>query len=216
MHYCAGADLATSRAAPLLARSRAYLSVGHDEYWTYAQRAAIEAARDRPRGLHLNFWSANEAYWAVRLERSRYDAADAAEEEEPPRTLVCYKEAQSVAKLDPLPDEWTGTFRDARPINPRGAMPENALTGTMFAANAQRHDPLIVDGARFGRHRAWRGTAARAQADEISPYISPVSPCIPLYLPISPYISPGGRGGRERSSTPAAGAHGGPAWARVG
>jgi len=119
----------------------------------------------------------------VRLERSRYDAADAAEEEEPPRTLVCYKEAQSVAKLDPLPDEWTGTFRDARPINPRGAMPENALTGTMFAANAQRHDPLIVDGARFGRHRAWRGTAARAQADEISPYISPASPYISPYLP---------------------------------
>ena len=83
----------TRRAAPLLARSRAYLSVGHDEYWTYAQRAAIEAARDRPRGLHLNFWSANEAYWAVRLERSRYEAADAAEEE-PPRTVVCYKETQ--------------------------------------------------------------------------------------------------------------------------
>ena len=118
----------------------------------------------------------------MRLERSRYEAADASEEE-PPRTLVCYKEAQSVAKLDPLPDEWTGTFRDARPINPRGAMPENALTGTMFAANAQRHDPLIVDGARFGRHRAWRGTAARAQADEISPCISPVSPYISPYLP---------------------------------
>jgi len=165
LHYCAGADLATPRAAPLLARSRAYLSVGHDEYWTYAQRAAIEAARDRPRGLHLNFWSANEAYWAVRLERSRYEAADAAEEE-PPRTVVCYKETQSVAKLDPQLDEWTGTFRDARAVNPRGAMPENALTGTMFAANAQRHDPLVVDGARFGRHRAWRGTAARAQADE--------------------------------------------------
>lgn len=101
----------------------------------------------------------------MRLERSRYEAADA-EGDEPPRTLVCYKEAQSVAKLDPQPHEWTGTFRDARPINPRGAMPENALTGTMFAANAQRHDPLLVDGGRFGRHRAWRGTAARAQAEE--------------------------------------------------
>ena len=101
----------------------------------------------------------------MRLERSRYEAADAAAEE-PPRTLVCYKETQSVEKLDPQPEEWTGTFRDARPINPRGAMPENALTGTMFVANAQRADPLVVDGARFGRHRAWRGTAARAQADE--------------------------------------------------
>jgi hypothetical protein len=118
----------------------------------------------------LNFWSANEAYWAVRLERSRFEAAGT-EAAEPPRTLVCYKETQSISKLDPEPAEWTGTFRDARPINPRGAMPENALSGTMFVANAQRHDALVVDSARFGRHRAWRGTAVAvaAQPEQAGP-----------------------------------------------
>ncbi|KAH8044807.1 hypothetical protein JL720_16925 [Aureococcus anophagefferens] len=74
--------------------------------------------------------------------------------------MVIYKETQSLEKLD-APGEWTGTFRDARAVNPRGAMPENALTGTMFAANAQRVDPVVLDGARFGAHRAWRGTAVR-------------------------------------------------------
>ncbi|KAH8078449.1 hypothetical protein JL720_9640 [Aureococcus anophagefferens] len=86
------------------------------------------------------------------LERNGYDG-DA-------RTMVIYKETQSLEKLD-APGEWTGTFRDARAVNPRGAMPENALTGTMFAANAQRVDPVVLDGARFGAHRAWRGTAVR-------------------------------------------------------
>jgi len=147
VHYCSGADLADAATADdVLSRSRAYVSVGHDEYWTYEQREALE--RWRSRGLHLNFWSANEAYWAV-----RFPKGDA-------RTMVIYKETQSLEKLD-APGEWTGTFRDARAINPRGAMPENALTGTMFAANAQRVDPVVLDGARFGAHRAWRGTAVR-------------------------------------------------------
>ena len=114
--------------------------------FSVSQRDAIERARRR--GVHLNFWSANEAYWAV-----RFPKGDA-------RTMVIYKETQSLEKLD-APGEWTGTFRDARAINPRGAMPENALTGTMFAANAQRVDPIVLDGRRFGAHRAWRGTAVR-------------------------------------------------------
>ena len=92
------------------------------------------------------------------------DAEDVAND--PPRTLVCYKETQSLTKLDPLEGSWTGTFRDARPINPRGAMPENALSGTLFAANAQRVDSLVVDARAFGLHRIWRNTSVGAAAAE--------------------------------------------------
>ena len=183
IHYCTGADLAVpARSGPLLARSAAYLSVAHDEYWSYEQRAAIEHARDT-NGLHLNFWSANEAYWAIRFEPSVYhdkqqvgvraDGAAAGADEDaedvandPPRTLVCYKETQSTTKLDPEPGSWTGTFRDSRPINPKGAMPENSLSGTMFVANAQREDYLVIDAKRFGMHRAWWGTQVREFADK--------------------------------------------------
>jgi hypothetical protein len=110
--------------------------VGHDEYWSWEQRRAVETARDAW-GVHLNFWSANEAYWAVRFEPSalaqpgggkaggaqagggqvgeRLGKAGAmgggavagkeVEDEEPGRTMVCYKETQDVNKLDPMPGE---------------------------------------------------------------------------------------------------------------
>ena len=66
------------------------------------------------------------------------------------RTIVSYKDSQSLVKLDPMPSEWTGTFRDGRPINPLGADPENALTGTIFTVNAWRHDSLEVPSGRYG------------------------------------------------------------------
>ena len=198
LHYAAGADMySPRRAARLLRHSKAYLSVGHDEYWSYPQREAIERARAE-RGVGLSFWSANEAYWAIRFEvgrvgmPSRLDttqqnarlhppttpyerAQEAAEEGELGRTLVCYKETQSVDKLDPEPGAWTGTFRDARPINPRGAMPENALSGTLFAANAQRVDSLVVDARAFGLHRIWRNTSVGAAAAEAGAEAAPVT-----------------------------------------
>eukprot|EP00966_Prymnesium_polylepis_P157075 3629878-Prymnesium_polylepis.2 len=45
---------------------RLYVSVGHDEYWSGPQRAAVAAARNR--GMNLAFFSGNEVYWRVRWE----------------------------------------------------------------------------------------------------------------------------------------------------
>ena len=53
--------------------------------------------------------------------------------------------------------EWTGTFRDGRAINPLGADPENAVTGTIFTVNAWRNDALEVP-PMYQRHRFWRNT----------------------------------------------------------
>ncbi|GIS90958.1 MAG: hypothetical protein CM1200mP20_09990 [Pseudomonadota bacterium] len=71
--------------------------------------------------------------------------------------MVTYKETHAGAKIDPVPDVWTGTWRDSRPFNPEGAQPENALTGTIFTVNAWRNDPLIVP-ADFAGLRFWRDT----------------------------------------------------------
>ncbi len=151
--YWAGADadryghrLASGRTA-----HRLYLSVGHDEYWSGAQRAAVAAARDR--GVALAFFSGNEVYWRTRWEADAHGS--------PHRTLVVYKESQDVAKIDPNLDEWTGTWRDGRPINPLGAMPENELTGTVYTVNAWRNDPLRVP-ARYAPLRFWRNTSVAA------------------------------------------------------
>ena len=71
--------------------------------------------------------------------------------------VVTYKETHANAKIDPMKDVWTGTWRDARPFNPEGSKPENALTGTIFTVNAWRNDPLVVP-AEYGQMRFWRNT----------------------------------------------------------
>ena len=71
-----------------------FLSVGHDEYWSGAQRANVEAARDA--GVHLAFFSGNEVFWKTRWENSIAAGGT------PYRTLVSYKETHANAKIDPL------------------------------------------------------------------------------------------------------------------
>lgn len=147
--YCTAADVAR-RPAELL-RRKAFLSVGHDEYWAGEQRTAVEAARAA--GVHLAFFSGNEVFWKTRWEP---DAAG-----RPYRTLVCYKETKPGAKIDPSP-EWTGTWRDARLSPPSdGGRPENALIGQLFTAVDDPAGPgrSIRVPQRFGRLRQWRGTS---------------------------------------------------------
>src|SRR5262245_7699028 len=145
--YTTGLD--NDRRGDLIKNHKVFLSVGHDEYWSGAQRANVEAARDA--GVHLAFFSGNDVFWKIRWEPST-DPSSA-----PYRTLVTYKETHANAKIDPLRDVWTGTWRDARAINPEGPKPENALKGTIFTVNAWRNDPLIVP-AEYAKLRFWRNT----------------------------------------------------------
>ena len=139
--YIAGVD--TDRyGEKLLPRHKMFISAGHDEYWSGPQRANVEKARDN--GLHLAFLSGNEMFWRIRWEDNY-------------RKMVCYKDSQSLTKLDPKEGEWTGTWRDARAINPLGPQPENAVTGQIFTLNAWRNDPLVVP-FHYSRMRQWRHT----------------------------------------------------------
>src|SRR5690606_36270576 len=54
--YCACVD--TDRRPAELLRHKVFVSSGHDEYWSGAQRAHVEAARDA--GVHLIFMTGNE------------------------------------------------------------------------------------------------------------------------------------------------------------
>ena len=63
--YISGID--TDRlGAENLIEHQAFISVGHDEYWSGQQRLNVEVARDA--GVNLLFWSGNEIYWKTRLE----------------------------------------------------------------------------------------------------------------------------------------------------
>jgi hypothetical protein len=146
-------DVDTDRFGNELLEHKVFLSVGHDEYWSGAQRANVEAARDN--GVNLAFFSGNEVYWKTRWENS-IDGNNT-----PYRTLVCYKETWANAKIDPLPDVWTGTWRDPRFSPPAdGGRPENGLTGTMFTV--QDHYGSITVPALQGQSRFWRNTSVAA------------------------------------------------------
>ncbi|MGO4440700.1 DUF4082 domain-containing protein [Rhizobium sp. RAF56] len=143
--YISGVD--TARSGALLLNHDAFLSVGHDEYWSADQRTNVEAARDG--GVNLAFWSGNECYWKVRWETS-IDGSGT-----PYRTMVCYKETWANADIDPSVIG-TGTWRDPRFADP-GQEPENALTGTMFQVDSYRLDTMTIpyDMSKF---RFWRNT----------------------------------------------------------
>ncbi|UJP08891.1 DUF4082 domain-containing protein [Microbacterium sp. KUDC0406] len=148
MTYMAGVD--TDRYGAQLLNHKVFLSVGHDEYWSGAQRKNVEAARDA--GVNLQFLSGNEIYWRTRYEPS----ADTSKT--PYRTLVSYKETWSNAKIDPT-SQWTGTWRDPRFATAAdgGTLPENALTGTMYFVNDD--DLAVTVSSEEGKLRLWRNTS---------------------------------------------------------
>ncbi|WP_244931721.1 DUF4082 domain-containing protein [Nocardioides sp. W7] len=161
--YQAGVD--TDRRGHLLTNHKTFLSVGHDEYWSGAQRTNVEAARDA--GVNLQFLSGNEVYWRTRYEPS----ADAGHT--PYRTLVSYKETWDRRKSDTSSAQWTGTWRDPRYAaqSDGGGLPENRLIGTQYQVN---HDDLAVKvSAAEGRLRLWRGTTLTSLAAGTTATLAP-------------------------------------------
>ena len=62
-----------------------FLSVGHDEYWSSAQRRNVEFFRDEI-GMNLGFFSGNEAYWNIRWEHGKFDG----NHDKDPTTMIVY------------------------------------------------------------------------------------------------------------------------------
>ena len=149
--YFTGVD--SDRLGAEIRDHKIFLSVGHDEYWSSAQRANVKAARDA--GVDLTFFSGNEVFWKTRWETS-IDGSGTSH-----RTLVCYKETRAGAKIDPSA-EWTGTWRDPRSFNPEGGQPENALTGTIFTVNCCSYAIRVPEAD--GKMRFWRNTSVATLA----------------------------------------------------
>jgi hypothetical protein len=122
LSYISNVDL--DRNPAQLLQHKAYISLGHDEYWTKAMRDGVEHARDS--GVGVAFLGANVAYWQVRFEPDSRGVAY--------RTVVCYKvstDRHNLA-LDPAyPQDVahvTAQWRD--PVLGR---PENAMIGIMYS-----------------------------------------------------------------------------------
>jgi hypothetical protein len=159
-------DVDADRAGSLITNHRVFLSVGHDEYWSYGERANVEAARDA--GTSLAFFSGNEVFWRTRFENS----VDGHNTDH--RTVVCYKETWENAKTDPT-TQWTGTYRDPRFSPPAigGGTPENALTGTYFMS---LNDDLTMQvPAAQGKDRFWRNTSVATLSPGTTATLAPHS-----------------------------------------
>ncbi len=127
--YTTNLDVAAGGRAHL-ARAGAFLSVGHDEYWTGEARDVVEAARDT--GTPLLFFGADAAYWKARTESPGAGGA--------PRVLTCWKSTTWNPDSDPVSGPArTGRFRD-----PHIDWPENALVGQMYESWLVQRFPLVV------------------------------------------------------------------------
>ncbi len=121
LSYISNVDLHNDPAQ--LLNHRAYISLGHDEYWTKEMRDGVERARNL--GVGLAFLGANASYWQMRFEP---DSAGI-----PNRTVVCYK-VSTVGK-DLVHDPFYGkdnTRVTTQWRDPVLARPENALIGIMY------------------------------------------------------------------------------------
>ncbi|MFN7928863.1 MAG: DUF6605 domain-containing protein [Blastocatellia bacterium] len=116
--YCTNIDVHLQPAATWGAK--AFLSVGHDEYWSWEMRQHVEEARAS--GLHLAFFSSNTCYRQIRLEPSPLTGAAN-------RTVVCYKDnlIDPVAKQTATKHLTTVSWRD-EPVN----RPECELIGIQY------------------------------------------------------------------------------------
>ena len=167
-----------------LHRVKAFLSVGHDEYWTWEMRENVERARDS--GVDLGFFSANTCYWQIRLE-------------DDDRTIVAYKE--SALSRDPL-------AHDGNPANDHlittkwrlvpVSRPEEELIGVMFVQSPVDGDIAIENAS----HWVFAGTGLR-EGDrlkgllgyEVDAVHGVASPPNLVRLAHSPFVSSEGESG---------------------
>jgi hypothetical protein len=114
--YLTNVDLQSDRQA--LKGATAYVSLGHNEYWTTTMRARVTQARDA--GTNLVFIGANTMYWRIRL---------APAPSGPDRLVIGYKTDATSADPDRFrhPAQTTARFRD-----PPDPDPENSLTGMLY------------------------------------------------------------------------------------
>ncbi len=132
-------DVDTHERGDLLSLHKAFLSTGHDEYWSWQMRDDIEAARDN--GVNLAFFGANVAYWQIRFEPSPITG-------DPDRTIICYKNRNSdpMSHSDDLSKQRLTTVKfRSHPVD----RPEDALVGVMYESDPVQSDFVVADASNW-------------------------------------------------------------------
>jgi len=164
-----------------LLNHKAFLSVGHDEYWTKEMRDGVEYARDS--GVSLGFFGANTSYTQIRFESSSGGV--------PNRVEVEYRDFPW-AHTDPV--QGPTTTGDYRWLG----RPEQTMVGVQFNFSSPQVDYVVTNSS----HWVYNGTGFHDgdhvtgivgyEADSLmSNYPAPTSTNQTL-LAQSPYADPGG------------------------
>jgi hypothetical protein len=164
--YVTDTDIAAG--SHLLDGAAAVVSLGHDEYWTPAERAAVTAARDA--GTNLAFLGANAMFRRTRLEPTSLGDR---------RRVVCYK-------TDYEQDPMYGRDNAAVTSDWRGAPapdPESSLIGTSYEGYPVNAAYVVTSPDSW----VFAGTGVRAGerfANLVGVEYDRVDPAYPLERPI--------------------------------
>lgn len=136
--YATSIDTHTNAAA--LLPHKGFLSVGHDEYWSYQMRSNIEAARDK--GVNLAFFASNVCYKQIRLQPDSRGVAN--------RTIICYRENPQLDPYfldgDPSNDSLiTTSWRLLQAIAPSGKPSEDSLVGILYINDPVQGPMTVAD-----------------------------------------------------------------------
>jgi hypothetical protein len=132
-------DVDTHARGELLPLHKAFLSVGHDEYWTWNMRDQVEDARDK--GVHLGFFGSNVSYWQIRYEASPVT-------KEPDRTIVCFKDRDP----DPMAHASSSSERQRTTVKFRSHIvgrPEDILVGQMWETWPAEGDMVVENASHW-------------------------------------------------------------------
>lgn len=185
-------DVDVDAAPQRLLDHKAFLVVGHDEYWTRSERDGVEAALAH--GVHLGFFAANVGYWQVRTQPSPSTGQAS-------RVIVGYKhECRSDPILATDPSLATCRWRDA-PVS----RPEAALVGVMFDDGAFGIDSDIVisqcpDWVCAGTPVS-SGTVLKGLLGNEVDSVAPSSPVGLQVIAASPYTNVNGQSGTSNAVT---------------
>jgi hypothetical protein len=132
---CYSTDIDTHTNGARMQNFKAFVAVGHDEYWSRQMYDNAYAARDA--GTSLGFFVANPIYWQIRFEPSTLNSAAN-------RVIACYKDATLDPynnKSSPLynPSLTTVTWRDSL-LN----RPEQQLVGVMYTSYIDADNPALT------------------------------------------------------------------------
>jgi hypothetical protein len=152
----------------LLDGASALVSMGHDEYWTPAERANVTAARDA--GVNLAFLGANAVFRRTRLAASPVGDA---------RQIVCYKTDYT---QDPMYGKDNAQVTSDWREQP-AADPESSLIGTIYEGYPA-DAPLVVSSPK-----SWVFKGTGVAAGDSFPHLvgieyDRVNPAYPLQRPI--------------------------------